>query len=138
MMATDFTDNNFSNSSHELLHKMETHKIIGVCMEVHNILGKGFLEIVYKDAIEYECKKRNYEYEREKEYTIKYKDIILPHKFYADLTVFNKILIEIKSCNYIVDEFIARTINYLAASKLRVGLIINFGNDSLEWKRIIL
>jgi GxxExxY protein len=137
-MATDYTDNNSKASSDNLLHKEETYKIIGVCMEVYNTLGKGFLEIVYKDAIEYECKKKKYEYEREKEYTIKYKDIILPHKFYADFTVFDKIIIEIKSCNGIVDEFIARTINYLTASKLKVGLIINFGNDSLEWKRIIL
>jgi GxxExxY protein len=137
-MATDYTDLNYKTSASDLLHNEETYKIIGVCMEVYNTLGKGFLEIVYKDAIEYECKKRKYAFEREKEYTIKYKDIILPHKFYADFTVFDKIILEIKSCNGIVDEFIARTINYLAASKLKVGLIINFGNDSLEWKRIIL
>lgn len=122
----------------ELLHKEETHKIIGVCMEVHKRLGKGFLEIVYKDAIEYECKSRKYEYEREKEFAIEYKDIILSHKFYADFTVFNKIILEVKSCNGIVDEFVARTLNYLAASKFKVGLIINFGKDSLEWKRLVL
>ncbi|NCO55717.1 MAG: GxxExxY protein [Bacteroidetes bacterium CG_4_10_14_3_um_filter_31_20] len=122
----------------ELLHKVETHKIIGVCMEVHRRLGKGFLEIVYKDAIEYECNSRKYEYEREKEFAIQYKDIILSHKFYADFTVFNKIILEVKSCNGIVDEFVARTINYLAASKLKVGLIVNFGKNSLEWKRLVL
>jgi len=122
----------------ELFYKEETYKIIGICMEVHKRLGKGFLEIVYKDAIEYECKSRNYEYEREKEFAIQYKDIILSHKFYADFTVFNKIILEVKSCNGIVDEFVARTINYLAASKLKVGLIINFGEDSLEWKRLVL
>jgi len=122
----------------ELLHKVETHKIIGVCMEVHRRLGKGFLEIVYKDAIEYECNSRKCEYEREKEFAIQYKDIILSHKFYADFTVFNKIILEVKSCNGIVDEFVARTINYLAASKLKVGLIVNFGKNSLEWKRLVL
>ena len=53
-------------------------------MEVHRILGKGFLEIVYKDALEYEFKKKGISYEREKRYEIKYKDIILPHHFYAD------------------------------------------------------
>ena len=138
MVQKNYTDDNFSASKNELLLKEETYKIIGICMEVHSTLGKGFLEIVYKDAIEYECKKKQFEYEREKEFTIKYKDIILAHKFYADFTVFNKILLEIKSCNGIVDEFVSRTINYLAASKLKVGLIINFGNDSLEWKRLIL
>lgn len=121
----------------EFLYKDETYKIIGVCMEVHKQLGKGFLEIVYKDAIEYECKYRNYLYEREKEFLINYKNVILPHKFYADFVVFDRIILEIKSCNGIVDEFIARTINYLAASKLKVGLIINFGQDSLEYKRIV-
>ena len=122
----------------ELIHKEEVFKIVGVCMDVHKHLGKGFLEIVYKDAIEYEFNNRNYPYEREKEYIIQYKDIILPHKFYADFIVFDKIILEVKSCNGIVDEFFARTINYLAASKLKVGLIINFGKDSLEWKRLVL
>ncbi len=122
----------------ELIHKEEVFKIVGVCMEVHKHLGKGFLEIVYNDAIEYEFNNRNYPYEREKEYTIQYKEIVLPHKFYADFIVFDKIILEIKSCTGIADEFFARTINYLAASKLNVGLIINFGKDSLEWKRLVL
>jgi len=122
----------------EFIYKDETYKTIGVCMEVHKQLGKGFLEIVYKDAIEYEFKCENYSYEREKIFLINYKDIILSHKFFADFVVFDKIILEIKSCNGIVDEFIARTINYLAASKLKVGLIVNFGKDSLEYKRIIL
>ncbi|OFX16860.1 MAG: NADH:ubiquinone oxidoreductase [Bacteroidetes bacterium GWA2_31_9] len=121
----------------ELIHKEEVYEIVGVCMEVHKQLGKGFLEIVYKDAIEYEFKKRNIFYEREKEYIIQYKDIILPHKFYADFTVFDKIILEVKGCNGLVDEFFSRTINYLAASKLKVGLLINFGKDSLEWKRVV-
>ena len=98
----------------------------------------GGIEIVYKDAIEYECKSRKYENDREKEFVIQYRDIILSHKFYADFTVFNKIILEVKSCNGIVDKFVARTINYLAASKLKVGLIVNFGRDSLEWKRLVL
>ncbi len=82
---------------------------MGVCMEVHpeNSGGKGFLEIVYKDAIEYEFKCKNYAYEREKIFLINYKDIILSHKFYADFVVFDKIILEIKSCNGIVDDFIA-------------------------------
>jgi GxxExxY protein len=122
----------------ELVYKEETHKLIGICMEVHRILGKGFLEIVYKDAIEHELKRRNHEYEREKEFAIPYKDIVLPHKFHADFTAFRKIILEVKSCSGIVDDFIAQTINYLAASKLKVGLIVNFGRDSLEWKRLIL
>jgi len=91
-----------------LIYEDETYKVIGVCMEVHRRLGKGFLEIVYKDAIEYECKQKCYPYEREKEFLVHYKDITLPHKFYADFVVFGKIILEVKSCNGIVDEFIDR------------------------------
>lgn len=61
--------------------EQETYKIIGICMEVHRILGSGLLEIVYKDALEIEFKLNNISYEREKEYNVKYKGIILPHKF---------------------------------------------------------
>jgi len=122
----------------ELVHKEEAYKIIGICMEVHRNLGKGFLEIVYKDAIEYELKQNEYLYEREKPFLINYKDIVLQQKFYADFTVFDKIILEVKSGSGIVDEFLAQTINYLAASKLRVGLIVNFGKNSLEYKRIVL
>lgn len=121
-----------------LIFEEETYKIIGICMEVHKRLGKGFSEIVYKDAIEYECKQEHFPYEREKEFLVHYKNIVLPHRFYADFVVFEKIILEVKSCNGIVDEFIAQTINYLAASGLRVGLIVNYGKDSLEYKRVVL
>ena len=122
----------------ELIHKEEVYNIIGICMDVHKQLGKGFLEIVYKDAIEYECRQKQYQYEREKKYLINYKNTILSHKFYADFILFDKIILEVKSCNGIVDEFMAQTINYLAASKLKVGLIVNFGKDSLDYKRLVL
>ncbi|MES2591904.1 MAG: GxxExxY protein [Bacteroidota bacterium] len=122
----------------DLIHKEEAYKIIGTCMEVHRNLGKGFLEIVYKDALEYELKQKGYFYEREKSFLINYKEIILPHRFYADFTVFDKIILEVKSGSGIADEFLAQTINYLAASKLKVGLIVNFGKDSLEYRRVVL
>ena len=72
----------------DLIYKEESYKIIGICFEVHNNLGPGFLEIVYKDALEYEFKRAGIPFEREKEYEVNYKDIILPHKFYADFVVF--------------------------------------------------
>ncbi len=122
----------------ELIYKEEAYQIIGVCMEVHKQLGRGFSEIVYKDAIEYEFKMKKYPYEREKQYKIEYKNIILPHKFFADFIVFDKIILEVKSCRGISDEFLKLTINYLAASKCKLGLIVNFGRDSLEYKRIVL
>ena len=123
----------------ELIHKEDAYAVIGACMEVHNILGKGFLEkIVYKDALEFEFKKRKIPYEREKQYEINYKEIILPHKFFADFVVFDKIILEVKGCNGIIDDFIKQSLNYLAASKLELALIVNFGKDSLEYKRIVL
>jgi GxxExxY protein len=122
----------------DLIYKEEAYNIIGICMDVHKNLGKGFKEIVYKDAIEHECKTKNYSYEREKKYDIHYKGIILPHKFYADFIVFDKIVPEIKSGGGIADEFVAQTLNYLAASKLKLGLIVNFGKGSLEYKRLVL
>ena len=72
-----------------ILYKNESYKIIGACMEVHNQLGPGFLEIVYKDALEVEFTKIGIPYSREKEYAVRYKDTILPHKFYADFVVFD-------------------------------------------------
>ena len=78
-------------------YQEETYKIIGIAMDIHKVLGKGFSEIVYKDAFEYEFKKQSIFYEREKEYLINYKGTILPHKFYADFVVFDKVVLEIKS-----------------------------------------
>ena len=107
-------------------------------MEIHNILGKGFSEIVYKDALEYEFKNNNISFEREKEFCVKYKNIILPHKFYADFTVFNKIIIEVKSVDKIINENINQVINYLKVSNYKLGLLVNFNKNSLETKRIVL
>ncbi len=121
-----------------LIYKEESFKIIGICMEVYNIIGRGFLEIVYKDALEYEFKKNSIFYEREKEFLIEYKDIILTHKYYADFTVMDKIILEIKSMSGIVDEHIKQTLNYLAVSKYKLGIIVNFGADSLQYKRVLL
>jgi len=121
----------------EYLYSDQSYKIIGVCMEVHNNLGAGFLEIVYKDAIEYEFERRDIPYEREKEYIVNYKDIVLPHKFFADFVVFDKIILEVKCMNGISDEHIAQTLNYLKVSGNRLGLLVNFGKEKLETKRII-
>ena len=106
-------------------------------MEVHRQLGRGFLEILYKDALEYEFRKNNIPFEREKGYEISYKEIILQHKYYADFVVFDKIILEVKAVNGIIDEFIKQTLNYLSASKNKLGIIVNFGEDSLKYKRLV-
>jgi len=121
-----------------LLYKEESYRIIGKCFEVHNNLGPGFLEIVYKDALEYEFKQSNIPFEREKQYIVNYKNIVLPHKFYADFVVFDSIILEVKAVAGITDEFIALAINYLKVSKNKLALIVNFGELKLNYKRIIL
>ena len=116
----------------------ESYKIIGICMEVHRILGRGLLEIVYKDAIEVELKAHGIPYEREKRYVVEYKGVILPHDFFADFVVYNKIILEVKAQKGIIDEHYKWVINYLGISKCELGLIVNFGENSLVTKRIIL
>ena len=116
----------------------ESYQIIGICMEVHRILGRGLLAIVYKDAIEYEFNRQNIPYEREKKYEVEYKDVILPHNFFADFVVFDQIILEVKAQKGIVDEHFRWVINYLAVSKCPLGLIVNFGENKLITKRIIL
>jgi GxxExxY protein len=116
----------------------ESYKVIGICMEVHRILGKGLLENVYKDALEYEFSKNNILYEREKKFEVKYKEIILSHHYIADFIVFDKIILEVKAKSNVVEENFAQVINYLALSKCPLGLLVNFGDESLAYKRIIL
>lgn len=116
----------------------ETYKLIGVYMEVHRNLGKGFLEVVYKDALQYELRKMNIGFEREKKFEIAYKDIILPHYYIADFVAFGKIIIEVKAQENVAENHYKQVINYLAVSKLKLGLIINFGEESLKFKRVAL
>jgi GxxExxY protein len=107
-------------------------------MEVHTLLGKGHNEIVYGDALEYEFKINNIPYEREKQYKISYKDITLPHYYFADFVVFNEIILEIKAISKLSDSEVGQTLNYLAASKNKLGILVNFGEDSLKFQRIML
>ena len=117
----------------------ETYAILGVCFEVYNKLGHGFLEIIYKDAIEWESDVRNIPFEREKKYAIKYKNVVLRHHFYADFVLFENIILEVKSSKEgINSENIAQTINYLKVSECKVALIVNFGSKKLEYRRLIL
>ena len=112
--------------------------MVGLCMDVHYTLGKGFLEIVYQDALEYEFKINNITYEREKEYTINYKGIILSHKFFADFVVYDNIILEAKAVNGLPEDFTKLVLNYLAASKSKLGILVNFGPSSLQYKRYVL
>jgi GxxExxY protein len=117
--------------------KAETDEIIRIAIEIHKILGFGFLEVVYKDAFAYEFQQEDIPYEREKEYKIKYKEIILPRRFNADFVVFDSVILEVKATDGIASDDMAQTINYLKCSGCKVGLILNFGRSRLEIKRVV-
>jgi GxxExxY protein len=122
----------------ELIYKEEVFKIVGLCMEIHRVLGKGHDEIIYKDALQFELSQAGMAFEREKQFKIAYKTIVLPHTYRADFVILDKILFEGKAVDKLTDAHVKQVLNYLAASKLRVGLLVNFGGDSLEWKRVVL
>ena len=83
-------------------------------------------------------KKNSISFEREKEFEIQYKDVVLAHKFYADFIVFDDIVLEVKTAKAIGEEHIAQTLNYINLSYNKLGIIVNFKNKSLEHKRIII
>ncbi len=107
-------------------------------MEVHKILGKGHSEKVYGDALEYEFKKNQILFSREVKFNIVYKEVILPSYYFSDFLIYDQIILEIKAIQQLSNSEIKQTLNYLAASKKKIGLLINFGEDSLKYKRIIL
>lgn len=106
-------------------------------MEVHRTLGPGLLEVVYKDAMEYEFQMNKISYQREKPFVVQYKEIILPRKYYADFVAFDDIILEVKADTSTVETHLKQTLNYLALAKTPLGLIINFGEESLRHKRVI-
>ena len=121
-----------------LLYKEDVYDIVGVCMNIYNVLGYGFLEIVYKDVMEIEFLENKILYIREKEFPIIYNEIKLKRTFFADFLLLDKIIVEVKANGEgISTEVISQTINYLKASGCRVGLIINFGKNRLEYKRVV-
>jgi GxxExxY protein len=122
----------------DILYKEEAYKIIGVCMEVHRELGVGFSEIIYKDALEIEFNKQDIPYIREAALKASYKGIPLRRSFNVDFTVYDKIILEVKATSTIIEEHEKQTLNYLAMSKMRLGLLVNFGALSLQHRRFIL
>ena len=121
----------------DLLYKEITVKIIGVAMEVHRVLGPGFLEAVYEEAFCIELDKLGLKYKRQEELRIPYKDCILKQRYRADLIVEERVIVDNKATKGIVEIDQDQLFNYLKATRLKVGLIINFGELRLRWKRII-
>ena len=107
-------------------------------MEVHKYLGPGFLEVVYKDAIEIELMRTGIYFEREKKYEVMYKGNKLQHFYVADFVVEGVVILEVKAAAAVSPVFIAQTINYLKVSGNKLGLLINFGETQLMVKRLVL
>ena len=115
----------------------KSYSIIGACMEVHKILGAGFIEKVYQDALEVEFKRRGIPYDREKTFKITYKGIELQHVYQSDFVCYDEYIVELKAVKELDDIFRAQVINYMYASGLKHSLLINFGETSLRYERYI-
>ncbi len=122
----------------DLIYKQEAYKIIGACMTVHNVLGCGFLEAVYAEALEIEFKEHNIPYNREVPLSIEYKGQILNKNYVADFICYNKIIVELKAVNYLESVHESQVLNYLKATGYKLGILINFGAQSLKYKRLVL
>lgn len=132
-MSTEDTDKRYDR----VLEKDLTDRIIGACMEVSNTLGVGFLESVYDRALLIELDRMNINYKSQAKLSVVYKGINVGD-FIADVFVEEKVILELKVTNSIVKEMQAQLMNYLKASGIKIGYLINFGNPKLEWKRIVL
>lgn len=126
----------YGNES-KLINAELTYKVLGICFEVHKELGSGFLEAVYKEAIEYELNLAGIKYEREKNHRIKYKDTFLKKEYFSDFFIEDALILEVKAQTGAIEGFYRQTINYLRASKNKVGLIVNFNESSLKYKRLV-
>jgi len=122
----------------ELIYKEEVLTIIGFCMEIHRELCKGHDEILCKDALVVDLQRANMPFSREVGYEVRYKGVVLPHHYRADFVVWNKLLFEAKAVAQLTRAHVKQVLNSLAISKLRLGLLVNFGGDSLEWRRVVL
>ncbi len=121
----------------ELLLKEECYAIVGACMEVHRELGPGFLEAIYQEALAVELEIRGIPFDRESALSVHYKNRLLDKQYYCDFLCYGKIIVECKSGKSLLPDHEAQLFNYLKATKLALGLLVNFGEPSLNHKRIV-
>ncbi|HHT23848.1 MAG TPA: GxxExxY protein [Bacteroidales bacterium] len=121
----------------DILYKEESYTIIGASMEVHNTLGQGFVEEVYHQALKIEFTRRGIPFISEAPLEIDYKGTILDKKFFADFFCYEDIIVEIKAVSKVTPDHEAQIINYLKASNIQLGILINFGAEKLTYKRYL-
>lgn len=121
----------------DIIFKEESYSIIGACMRVHTELGDGFLEAVYQEALENEFRSSNIPFEQQKKLSIYYKEEKLKKYYIADFLCFDKIIVELKVAKFLNTGMQAQLKNYLVATNSRLGIMVNFGKHSLDYKRIL-
>ncbi len=121
----------------ELLFKDEAYQIVGSAIEVLNTLGCGFLEKPYENAMLYELGMRSIPFRQQERFSIVYKGKTVG-EYIPDLLVYDKIVVEIKTIEIITNRERSQVLNYLKATGLKLGIILNFGNSKLEWERLVL
>lgn len=114
-----------------------TRRILAAAMAVHNVLGAGFLEKVYENAMAYELRQNGMTCLQQPPLTVIYKGVVVGD-YFADILVENRVLVELKACNAIDEIHRAQVLNYLRASSIRVGLLLNFGRPKLEYHRLVV
>lgn len=123
----------------ELILKDEVYQIVGAALDVYYQLGRGFLEPVYQEALEVELRRRGLPFKAQCPVTIYYKQQPLNKLYVADFVCFDQIIAELKACDRLTGSDEAQLLNYLKATRKRVGLLLNFGSAvRLEWKRYVL
>jgi len=120
----------------EILYKELSYKVVGCAMEVHKELGPGFLESVYEAAMVVELEKQGIQFALQTQFPVIYNGVLVKH-FIADMVIANEIVVELKAISKIGNIEKAQVINYLKATGLKLGLLINFGQTSLQFERIV-
>lgn len=118
--------------------KKECYNIIGAAMDVHNELGCGFLEPVYQEALSIVLMENKIPFVKEKVLNIEFRGRILDKKYIADFICFDEVIVELKATDGLADHDIAQVLNYLKATGKKLGLLINFGQTKLQYRRVIL
>ena len=114
-----------------------SREVIGCAMSVHRALGNGFIESVYENALAIELKSRGISFRKQAELLVRYRDEVVG-RFYADLIIENKLLLELKATKSLCKASESQLLNYLHASNIQTGLLINFGSISLQFKRMTI
>ena len=120
----------------ELLYKEESYAIIGAALHVHDVLGCGFVEDIYHEALAIEFARRGIPFVHEKRFVVNYEGHLLKHDFYVDFLCYDSIAVELKAVTEILNVHKAQVISYLAASGLKLGYLINFGEPEVSRMRL--